>query len=68
MYVADEWEVTRSNVELLHELGQGSFGMVYQGVVLSLDSKPNEKDIPVAVKVIIRLVAKATNARYADGE
>lgn len=28
IYVPDEWEVSRSNIELIKELGQGSFGMV----------------------------------------
>lgn len=33
VYEPDEWEVPRKNVELLRELGQGSFGMVYEGIV-----------------------------------
>lgn len=28
VYVPDEWEVPRANIELIRELGQGSFGMV----------------------------------------
>lgn len=31
-YVPDDWEVPRKKIELLRELGQGSFGMVYEGV------------------------------------
>uniref|UniRef100_A0AAR5QG34 Protein kinase domain-containing protein n=1 Tax=Dendroctonus ponderosae TaxID=77166 RepID=A0AAR5QG34_DENPD len=32
VYTIDEWEVPRKNVELLKELGQGSFGMVWEGI------------------------------------
>ena len=28
VYVPDEWEVPRTSVEFIRELGQGSFGMV----------------------------------------
>lgn len=28
VYVPDEWEVPRDNINLIKELGQGSFGMV----------------------------------------
>ncbi|XP_041035673.1 insulin-like growth factor 1 receptor [Carcharodon carcharias] len=31
MYVADEWEVPRETITIIKELGQGSFGMVYEG-------------------------------------
>ncbi|GIY37957.1 tyrosine-protein kinase receptor [Caerostris extrusa] len=30
IYTADEWEIEREKVQLLEELGQGSFGMVYK--------------------------------------
>ena len=32
-YEVDGWEVPRENVDLIRELGQGSFGMVYEGIV-----------------------------------
>lgn len=32
-YVEDEWELSRDNVELVKELGQGTFGMVYEGIL-----------------------------------
>lgn len=45
-YVVDpEWEVDRSDVEKLEELGQGSFGKVYSGYIKSMK-------IPCAIKTI----------------
>ncbi|XP_041098935.1 insulin receptor-related protein-like [Polyodon spathula] len=40
IYVPDEWEVERDTVTVIRELGQGSFGMVYEGVVRGL--RPDE--------------------------
>nr|AVT56260.1 insulin receptor 1 [Boisea trivittata] len=37
VYEPDDWEVARSRVELLGEIGQGSFGMVYEGRFYSPD-------------------------------
>nr|WEY17517.1 insulin-like growth factor 1 receptor [Anadara broughtonii] len=48
-YEADEWEVDRDKVRLLKELGQGSFGMVYKGLLFE-DEKKEETD--VAVKTV----------------
>lgn len=31
-YVPDEWEVPREKIKLVRELGQGSFGMVWEGI------------------------------------
>ena len=31
MYVVDDWEVEREDVDIGTELGKGSFGMVYKG-------------------------------------
>ena len=31
MYVVDDWEVEREDVDIGAELGKGSFGMVYKG-------------------------------------
>lgn len=36
-YTPDEWEIPRDKIIQLNELGQGSFGMVYEGIVLNLD-------------------------------
>ena len=52
VYVADEWEVPRDKIELLRELGQGSFGMVYEGIAKDfVNGKPTCK---VAVKTVNR--------------
>lgn len=49
VYVPDEWEVPREKITLLRELGQGSFGMVYEGEAKNLsEDKPL---IQCAVKV-----------------
>nr|XP_018916405.1 PREDICTED: insulin-like peptide receptor [Bemisia tabaci]XP_018916406.1 PREDICTED: insulin-like peptide receptor [Bemisia tabaci] len=50
VYIADEWEVPRENIEILRELGQGSFGMVYEGI--ARDIVPNEPVKPCAVKTV----------------
>ncbi|XP_052795238.1 insulin-like peptide receptor isoform X2 [Mya arenaria] len=47
VYQPDEWEVDRENVKLIKELGTGSFGMVYEGLVKLTD---DEEPISVAVK------------------
>ncbi len=49
VYVADEWEVDRDTIQLIRELGQGSFGMVYEGLAKGLVEDGEE--IKVAVKV-----------------
>jgi insulin receptor len=50
VYEPDEWEVPRKNVELLRELGQGSFGMVYEGIVHDVvDGRP---EMPCAIKTV----------------
>nr|AYV97262.1 insulin-like peptide receptor [Sinonovacula constricta] len=38
VYQPDEWEVDREKVEFVRDLGQGSFGMVYEGLVKNLIS------------------------------
>lgn len=43
VYIPDEWEVPRKNIELIKELGQGGFGMVYEGIVSDIKGKPYVK-------------------------
>ncbi|KAM3876410.1 insulin receptor b [Diretmus argenteus] len=50
VYVPDEWEVAREKIAVLRELGQGSFGMVYEG--LAKDIVKGEPDTRVAVKTV----------------
>lgn len=47
-YQADEWEISRNDVEVLEPLGRGSFGMVYRG---NWKKKDNEI-VPCAIKTV----------------
>lgn len=49
VYIADEWEVPREKIKLVRELGNGSFGMVYEGE--AEDLCPDMPHCRVAVKV-----------------
>ncbi|XP_076334616.1 insulin-like peptide receptor [Tachypleus tridentatus] len=50
VYEPDEWEVPREKVSLIRELGQGSFGMVWEGEAKDLvEGKPRVK---CAVKTV----------------
>ncbi|XP_012136523.2 insulin-like receptor-like isoform X2 [Megachile rotundata] len=49
-YVLDEWEVPREKIELLRSLGNGSFGMVYEGIARDIvEGKP---EVRCAVKTV----------------
>jgi insulin receptor len=48
-YIPDEWEIPRDKIELGRELGQGSFGMVHEGLVK--DVVRGQPVAKVAVKV-----------------
>ena len=50
-YVPDGWEVSRDKIQLGRELGQGSFGMVYEGI--ATDIVKGESTAKVAIKVIV---------------
>lgn len=50
MYVPDEWEVPREKITVLRELGQGSFGMVYEGI--AKDIVKGDPETRVAVKTV----------------
>ena len=49
-YTADEWEVPRSNITLNGELGNGSFGMVYEGI--AKDVVKGKPEVRCAVKTV----------------
>ncbi|XP_063002373.1 insulin receptor-related protein [Elgaria multicarinata webbii] len=53
MYIPDEWEVPREKITVLRELGQGSFGMVYEG--LARDIEQEDKETKVALKTVNEL-------------
>ncbi|KAL0128719.1 hypothetical protein PUN28_003826 [Cardiocondyla obscurior] len=57
-YVADEWEVPRKKIQLLRELGNGSFGMVYEGVARNV----------VKGKPEVRCAVKTVNENATDRE
>ncbi|KAM8888379.1 insulin receptor b [Synchiropus picturatus] len=50
VYVPDEWEVPREKITVLRELGQGSFGMVYEGI--AKDIVKGDPVTRVAVKTV----------------
>ena len=50
MYVPDHWEVLREKIEIIRELGQGSFGMVYEGV--ARDLVEDQPEVKVAIKTV----------------
>ncbi|XP_058484720.1 insulin-like growth factor 1b receptor [Solea solea] len=50
MYVPDEWEVAREKICLSRELGQGSFGMVYEGLAKGVVK--DEPETRVAIKTV----------------
>uniref|UniRef100_A0A8C3G6Z1 Tyrosine-protein kinase receptor n=1 Tax=Cyclopterus lumpus TaxID=8103 RepID=A0A8C3G6Z1_CYCLU len=50
VYEEDEWEVARDKINILRELGQGSFGMVYEGIAKGIIK--GEGDSHVAVKTV----------------
>nr|QHI00146.1 insulin-like peptide receptor [Sepiella japonica] len=50
VYEPDETEVDRDKIKLLRELGQGSFGMVYEGILIEDDGENGIKETKVAVK------------------
>ncbi|XP_033823932.1 insulin-like growth factor 1a receptor [Periophthalmus magnuspinnatus] len=50
MYVPDEWEVAREKISMHRELGQGSFGMVYEGTAKGVVK--DEPETRVAIKTV----------------
>lgn len=50
VYEPDEWEVDREKISLIRELGQGSFGMVYEGEARKII--PGKPIVKCAVKTV----------------
>lgn len=50
VYMPDEWEVEREKITLCRELGQGSFGMVYEGIAKGVVK--DEPETRVAIKTV----------------
>ena len=50
VYVADEWEFPRNQLDIICELGKGSFGMVYEGRAKKI--LPDDDVTTVAVKSV----------------
>ncbi|XP_054829766.1 insulin receptor-related protein [Eublepharis macularius] len=55
MYIPDEWEVPREKIVVLRELGQGSFGMVYEGIAKDIEQEGEETR--VALKTVNELAS-----------
>nr|XP_014967830.1 insulin receptor-related protein isoform X1 [Macaca mulatta] len=55
VYIPDEWEVPREQISIIRELGQGSFGMVYEGLARGLEA--GEESTPVALKTVNELAS-----------
>lgn len=49
VYVPDEWEVPRGNIDFIKELGQGSFGMVWEGIARNING---QAEVKCAVKTV----------------
>lgn len=50
VYEPDEWEVPRESIQVVKALGQGSFGMVYEGLIYNL--KPEKPETRCAIKTV----------------
>lgn len=55
MYIPDEWEVPREKILIIRELGQGSFGMVYEGIAKGIVK--DEVETKVALKTVNELAS-----------
>lgn len=63
VYIPDEWEVPRNKVKIGIALGQGSFGMVYEGTAseLLLTDKKAKK---VAIKTVNNTASMAERINF----
>uniref|UniRef100_A0A8C3RX14 Tyrosine-protein kinase receptor n=1 Tax=Chelydra serpentina TaxID=8475 RepID=A0A8C3RX14_CHESE len=53
LYIPDEWEVSRDKITVIRELGQGSFGMVYEGIAQGIEKE--DEETKVALKTVNEL-------------
>ncbi|GFO30410.1 tyrosine-protein kinase receptor [Plakobranchus ocellatus] len=69
-YVPDEWEVSRDNISFIKEVGQGSFGKVYEAIMRDPQTRTST---PVAVKTVndkadffekLKFLKEATTMKY----
>ena len=58
----DNWETARENVSLLRELGQGAFGMVYEGIVRNLVE--GQPEVRCAVKTVNENASKNERVQF----
>lgn len=69
-YVEDEWELSREKIEIVRELGQGTFGMVYEGILhpeklrcaiktVNDNATTNDHNIFLNEASVMKLAAKA---------
>jgi insulin receptor len=49
--VPKEWEVVRDNVVFIREMGNGSFGILYEGLLRN--TVPKQPEVKCAVKMVI---------------
>ncbi|KAL9987226.1 hypothetical protein ACROYT_G001497 [Oculina patagonica] len=57
VYIADEWEFPREKIKLVRELGNGSFGMVYEG-----EAEDITPDVPIR-RVAVKTVSENASIR-----
>lgn len=55
VYVADDWEIDRNDVEIIKELGHGSFGMVYEGLIKSRNYRCAIKTVNESASMTARM-------------
>lgn len=49
-YIPDEWEISRDRIIQLSQIGQGSFGLVYEGILKGYNN--SAEDTPCAIKTV----------------
>ncbi|XP_065577459.1 insulin-like peptide receptor isoform X2 [Artemia franciscana] len=52
LYIPDDYEVPREHIKFVRELGQGSFGMVYEGVITGMLRSGPVEELRCAIKTV----------------